>query len=784
MSMDETSARRVVLAQAVETADTQGRLLSEVERGLIDQQARHAARASGAGPVPPERFLDLRAQRLLQVVGERNRAIGLLQAGSPWHTWLMAAAPVGTLLLGALTERIADPHRVDLLSLPLIGIVLWNVVVYVLLVAGRLVPPRPDAHPVLDALRRWSDGWREWRGRLGQLRADVTMQFHLHWNAATSALQMQRWKAVLHLAALGWATGVAASLLVQGLVVQYRVGWESTFLNARQVHDILSVLLAPVVWLFPFDAFSIQEVARLQLGPGDIAQADSRWVWMYAALLLVVVIVPRALLAGIAIWRAKALSRRVRLDLRSPYFQRIVSLLSPARVQLCLVTHRSGDRAALMRVLVQEGDVARELISSPAGDALLFAELSGTQPPPPAAQARHLEQGWAGRFMNALSRIGSAAATPAPGSAHPLDAMREEVDVVLHVVGAATDLEAAQTLLAWIGKPVVVLVNPQAGPGMDEPGLMARLQARARDIPLIDQVLAFGTFAGCWVQEGVLLEAIRHCLPEAKVPGFERIAAAWHARNRQRFERSMMAVAEHLLYAARQVEEVPSGTLSVKSLVVATQREAQAQARQAAMAAVATRLGASAAGMFATLRSLHGLDQSAADALEGHLEEKFVVHQAIDMPQAGMTGAATGAAMGASVDLLAGGLTLGAAAALGALVGAGAATIGAAWKNRSTPSGATVVQLSDQMMQALVEAALLRYLAVAHDGRAPAGGLSPFWKADVVAAVEAHNVWLAPFWAAARAQPETVQASALSLEVETVASKVLDTLYPPPRPSR
>jgi hypothetical protein len=88
--------------------------------------------------------------------------------------------------------------------------------------------------------------------------------------------------------------------------------------------------------------------------------------------------------------------------------------------------------------------------------------------------------------------------------------------------------------------------------------------------------------------------------------------------------------------------------------------------------------------------------------------------------------------------------------------------------------------LSDDMMQALVEAALLRYLAVAHEGRgAPDPGEPPSWKAEVVAAVEAHKAWLLPFWAATRAQPDTVQAAALSLEVETVASRILEALYPP-----
>jgi hypothetical protein len=780
MSLNETSARRVVLAQAIETVDSQGKLVSEAERQLIDQQARESARSAAlAEAVAADDFLDLRAQRVLSAVGARHPAIASLQAASAWRTGLMIAIPLGTMLLGALTERIADPHRVDLLSLPLLAIVLWNVTVYLLMLAGWLLPGRARDNPLLAGLRRWS--FAGWRGRSGHLRADVTAQFHLLWNTATVSLQLQRGKVLLHLAALGWAAGVAASLLVQGLVVEYRVGWESTFLDARQVHAILSVLLWPVVWLLPFDGFSVQEIARLQLGPTSVGQVEPRWVWMYVALLLLVVMVPRAVLAGVALARAKLLSRNVRLDLRAPYFQRIISLLHPAQIKLGVMTHRPEDRAALMRVLVQEQEVADQLISSPAGDSLRFVELPADIAPPAAGPAQ-AEPGWLKRLMN-FARGEGAAARSGDGR---LYAAREECHVILHVAGATADFEQARAPLEWLGKPVLLLVNRPAGPDPDPPGLVARAERHARAFPLVARVLPFDGFARCWVQEGVLLDAIRRTLPEALGPGFDRIAAAWHARNGARFARSMQAVAEHLLFAARQVEELPGGALSMKSLVVAGERQAQALARQGAVQAVVERLGRSAADTFATLRDLHGIDDAMADELEKGLEQKFVVHQPIDAPQAAMAGAAGGAATGASVDLLAGGLTLGAATALGALVGASVAIVGAALKNRSTSGGATLVQLSDEMIQALVEAGLLRYLAAAHHGRSAqeAGSeMRPFWKAEVVAAVEAHNPSLAPFWAAARAQPDATQVAALARELDTIATRVLHTLHPKPTPT-
>ncbi|MCM2250770.1 MAG: DUF3482 domain-containing protein [Ramlibacter sp.] len=781
MSMDEAAARRVLLAQAIETADTQGKLLGEAERRQIDSEARLALQAEGAAGAAgaAERFLDLRASKVVGAVAGRNPAIAALADVPAWRPWVFAVTPLLTLLLGALTERVADPHRVDLLSLPLLAIVLWNLLAYLLLVLRWLLPWPGRERPVLEAIGRWITGLRGVGRRSGSLRADVTARFQLCWQTATSTVQLRRATGVLHLAALGWGAGVAASLLVQGLVVQYRVGWESTFLDAAQVHAILKLLLTPVVALFPFQPFSVQEVAALQLGPGDLSRADPRWVGMYAALLLVLVIVPRAVLAGFAFWRAAALARRIPLALGEPYFQRLLSLLTPARVQLSVVSHRAEDLEPLLRVLVQQGDRGAALISSVHGDGLHWLDLSGSQAPAAADRSRGGRPAWLQRLLKTLRR---PAATQDDAVAPGLREARERTDVVLHLVGAAADLETARPLLQWLGRPVLVLVNRPEGVPAGQPGLVAQSEAAAREMPLVAGVLSFDFFARCWVQEGALLDAVAACLPEAKLPGFGRIMASWEERNHARFGQAMSAVAQHLLFAARQVQEVPSAALSVKSLVNPAERQAQAQARQAAMDAVVERLQVSAAQLFATLRRLHGVEDAAAGALQLRLEEKFVVQQAVATPQAGLAGAATGAAMGASVDLVVGGLTLGAATALGALVGGSAAFIAAAWKNRATSSGATAVQLSDEMMQALVEAALLRYLAVIHYGRGGAGAadeLRPFWKSDVVAAVEAQKGALAPFWSSARAQAGDAQAAVLARELETIARKLLNRLYPP-----
>ncbi len=776
--MDESSARRVVLAWAVETVDTQGKLLSPLERDQADRDARQdAIRASeGKSPSEPAEFLLLRARRVLAMVGIRNPGVAGLQDPVSWPKWVAGATPLAALVVGVLTDAIGNPHRVDLVSLPLLGIVLWNVAMYVGLAGGWLLSRGRERRPLLAGLGRWTDGERALRRRPGNIRAQVTAQFHKRWFAATETLHVERCKRVLHLSAAFWGIGVVLSLLVRGLVVEYRVGWESTFLGEQQVHAILSVLRLPALLVFPFQPFTVQEVAGLQFSQGGAAAAGARWVYLYVALLLVVVFAPRLMLAAWSRWRERMLSGRLMLNLDDPYYRRIVSLLDSTRVQLALLTHRPEDKHALLRVIAQETDPGPVLASSEFGDVLRLVNIPADPVLP--EQRPPATEGW---LRRALARLGLGHPTPEPGDP-ALRAVRDESDAVLHVVSTLADLDAAKPLLEWIAKPVLVLVNRPYGAETAQPGLVAQAETQRARLAVTSDVLSFDNFARCWVQEGELLEAIAHRLPEAKAAGFARIVTAWSARNDIRLQRAMAVVAEHLLYAARQVEEVHSSALTVRNLIPA-EREAQAGARQGAMDAIVKRLNASAAEMFSRLRKLHGIDEEAGSDLQHWLEEKFVVQQAIDIPQAGIAGAASGAAMGATVDVLAGGLTLGAATALGALLGGGAAYVAAAWKNRSSPSGGTIVQLSDAMMRAMVEAALLRYLAVVHCGRtAPGqeGELRSIHRVDVAAAVQARAEMLPPFWSSSRTQPNPSRlAQPLVYELETMVRTALQVLYRP-----
>ena len=787
IAMNEEAARRVLLAQSIETVDTQGRLVSQAEREQIDREAGAAARTPGAASDKGTigRFLRARAALVLQTAGKRDRALASLQDVGAGERWLLAGIPLAALLLGIFTDQVVNPHQVNLLSKPLLLLLLWNLVVYALLLARLLAPRRGQPRPPrFAALRQWLGGLREWGRRPRHLRGEVTAAFLMRWHTLTAPLYGWRLARVMHLAAAAWALGVALSLFFGGVWASYGVQWESTFLSAADVHRFLSVLFKPVTTLFPWATFSLEEVRSLRAAgplpsPADAADnlTGRRWVFLYTALLALVIVLPRLALAASAWWRERRLALAVAIDPSDGYYQRLLALLSPARVQLCLLAHRGEDRAALLRVLLHRVDDAlpgvslgqgasHDLLQGPGGELLRVIDLPHVADPASLPPKRSVAEagGWTARLLDLLGKP----ATPALRIEPALQVARDEGDVVLHVVSSPADHAAASALLAWLGKPVLLLVN-----GGGE--LLADTAAAAA-------VLPFDGFARCWVQERVLLDAIGRCLPEHKAVGFGRLARAWDERNLDHLREAMAVIARHLLEAARQTEDVSKAPRSLISLVSPGERNANDRRTREAMAAVVARLQRSDAEATSRLLALHGIDQGAAADLNQRLEEKFVVQQAISAGQAGMAGAATGAAMGVSIDLLTAGLTLGLAAAAGAVVGGGAAWVAAVWKNQSTPAGNSVVQLSDDMLQAMAEAGLLRYLAVIHFGRGTGASRSeirPEWRSEVVAAVERRSADLKEQWILARARQQALEpAAALVGILEAIALGVLTQLYP------
>jgi hypothetical protein len=776
LHLDENSARQLVLLRAIEDVDTHGKLLSEVERDQLEREALEASRLGAASSVDFGRYLQLRARRMLDAVENRNPRIAALQDGEPWHGWLLAGLPLLACILGAAIDRVDNPHQVNMLSPPLLGVLAWNLAIYLLIVLGALLPGAWAKRSPLAGVQRWLSGVPAGKRRTGRLRADVLARFHQQWLQAAGPQQWLWWKQLLHLCAAGWAVGLAVSVVLGGIVREYRVGWESTLLGVTQVHAFLSALFAPVVALLPFDAFTVADLQRMAFRSGaNIGVEEARrWVWMYVALLFVVVVAPRLLLAAWTAWQRRRGARAIRIDLRDPYYVQVLARVSPARVTLGVLAADAGARETLMRMLREVADhpPPREpgpwtLLGTARGDVLRMLEIPPDfRPPAPTVAAHAGSGGTAQAWLQDL--LGRFKAAPRAQEGDAMQSALADTDLLLLLPASTADVQEATRLLHWVAQPAIVLAPDDEAP----------YRAAVQRLGLAAEVLPLARVAAHWLCDPLLLQAIAARLPTSKRPGFERVAATWNDRNAMRFSEAMRLLARELVRAARDTEEVGTAPVSLRHLVNAAERDAAQRAREAARSALLQRLRTAETTVFAELVQLHRTGAPVAPLASARMEVGFTEQHSVDTPQAGMAGAATGAAMGAGIDLMTGGLTLGAAAALGAVIGGGAAYAAAAWKNRSNPTGQPLVQLGDELLQTLTETLLLAYLAVAHRAVQQGESAAPVaWRSEVIAAVEARRDGLVATWQQARAaEDDATMVAPLGRELEGIARSLLGRL--------
>ena len=313
-ALTESGARDVLLLRAVEDG-------GPFPAWSADDAAwaTRLARESGGA-----NFLAERAGHALQRLLPRAPELVRLRRASTWQgSWAAGACAIG-LLLGFVIDHVGAAQRIDLLAPPVWALVAWNLALGVGALMAVLLRHLRRAAPRERLLaRRWRQRWAD------ASPGGPTQRYALDWARATGPLMAARAALVVHLVATGLGLGVAGGLYLRGLVLDYRAGWQSTFLQPATVQAVLDTALAPASWA---SGVAVPPVAALRESPsglrGGVAAppgSAAPWLHLYAVTLLLAVIAPRGLLAGWAALRAQRAARRIALPLHEPYFQRLLA---------------------------------------------------------------------------------------------------------------------------------------------------------------------------------------------------------------------------------------------------------------------------------------------------------------------------------------------------------------------------------------------------------------------------------------------------------------------------
>ena len=475
-----------------------------------------------------------------------------------------------------------------------------------------------------------------------------------------------------------------------------------------------------------------------------------------------------------------------------------------ATIALSLISHTNAGKTTLARTLLARdvGEVrdaphvtteatAYPLIETDRGDALMLWDTPGFGDS--ARLARRLAQegnpiGW---FLTQVwDRWRDR---PFWLTQLAVRNVRDHADVILYLVNAAENpgdagyLAPELAVLAWMGKPVLVLLN-QTGPPRapeDEAQDVARWRAALAAHAHVRDVLVLDAFARCWVQEFALFAAIETALPPDRRPPFARLAAAWRARRWAQFDAAIAALAQPVAAAiCARVVVPPKPMLRRLGTALGVSGDAADDDARRALRALAEPLDADMRDAMERVIALYELSGRAVGDVEARVAEDLAREGPVgEAKAAAVGGIVSGAVTGLAADLAAGGLTFGAGMLTGALLGAlGGAGVARAL-NVARGQADDAVRWDDAFLERLVVSVLLRYLAVAHYGRGRGdyrdGEYPAYWRPRVEAAVAARRAAFAGVFALRGQAAEVAPAAeALTPLLAETARAVLAELYP------
>ena len=337
MSLTELQAQQVTLVRVLEqTRDNDG-LWSA-------QDAREATGATmdimGAKP-PFDQFVARRAEWALEEINKRPSSKKIYLREPRWPIlvgWLLVFL---ALLTGVISDHLATDRRVNVVEYPLVGLILWNLMVFVVILSRRISWSLSKKHKPVGTLIQWLGELRMREVFLGPTRSQSSWfdQFQKEWNSLSASLNRIRLELVLHAAAMLFALGALASLYYRGAFKDYRAVWESTLFSAETIHSIACIVLTPGAILLNMQIPDVQHIASLRV-PGGTGESALNWLHLYAGSILVWIIVPRFLLAITSSFSRWHLRCSFPLPINGPYFTTLQAMRRGGNIGVLAIPFR------------------------------------------------------------------------------------------------------------------------------------------------------------------------------------------------------------------------------------------------------------------------------------------------------------------------------------------------------------------------------------------------------------------------------------------------------------
>lgn len=321
--MNQSNAKIASFVRTIESSSGGAEIWSSAD---ADWASRLATQELGDA-APVERFIDTRARVAWQRISDRRPDLQRVLEKRDLSTFFEWLIILLALIAGILTDQIGDSRQVNLLALPFVAIIVWNLAIYIWLLLLR---------PVLGlfGFRGWIRRWLESRlsgyphtGLAQQIpdKVSLSVRCQTDWARLCLPVASARIERALHLAAATFVFGLIVTIYSRGFYTEYRVGWESTLLDASDISAALAVFFnwMPITFGVAAPDPSTIELMRFSSGGGLVGARP--WLHLLAFLATALVILPRLALASFASLRLRLFERRFPIDLTRGYFQKLAA---------------------------------------------------------------------------------------------------------------------------------------------------------------------------------------------------------------------------------------------------------------------------------------------------------------------------------------------------------------------------------------------------------------------------------------------------------------------------
>ncbi len=384
---------RLLQWRALEEADVEGSCLSaeccrEATRAAAAGNSRDPLNTAQAVPTKPSstpQFLVQRITWLDSHTGQSaSKAMAYLQAHSTPSLLGIGWWSLGALVVGYQLSALGQDRVLNLLALPLMGVLIWNAIVIAWSLMAELRGYSTEAGAPGGAWLARVGRWVKTRSGNAtpppnEVEQRALARLHDLSGRMTTTQAKCHLRAGFHIAAAVLALGCVLGMYSRGWSREYRATWESTVFDAPGAQQFLGTLYAPAslvtgvavpVNLIPVMHDSVAHVPE--------PQPALPWIHLYAGTLGLFVVLPRLLLATLALYRSQ---QRVAKLWQAQDWEGYAARLQRAiqgsgeHVQVLLHGWRDEARDRWARAIRQQlgGQVALEYESIAAGEEDEFA---------------------------------------------------------------------------------------------------------------------------------------------------------------------------------------------------------------------------------------------------------------------------------------------------------------------------------------------------------------------------------------------------------------------------